>query len=245
MSTVRSNQASQQGLAPETVGQQMDLPGKLPLSDRAIGWTWAQSLRLMCASWRKQLVGHEVLDQLTAQRRPHIVTFWHRKYVALMPIFQGRHACVVTSASRHGNVIANICHRFGNAYVQIPDHGRDHSFNLMSHAISHSYEASIAVDGPEGPCHVVKRGAVQLASELGYSIVPVSIASRRKHIFVHRWDHLEIPKLFTRVCMVIGDPMTVPSRLGPEDVQSWSNRLHDNLKSVDERAEGLVLGTSR
>lgn len=247
MSSVGSNREGQVDVASaegDAAAAPIALHGKLPLRDRAVGWTWTQSLRVICASWRKQVIGREVIEQLDSQRQPHIVTFWHRKCVALMPFLRGRGSCVVTSASRHGNVIANICHRFGSIYVQIPDHGRDHSLNLMTHALSHSYESSIAVDGPRGPYHVVKRGAVQLASQLGYSIVPVSVASRRKRVLVHRWDRLELPKMFTRVCIVVGDPLTVPSRLGPEDVQSWSGRLKDVLEAADDLAERLVWATS-
>lgn len=215
-----------------------------PLSFRAtmMGWTFAQALRALHATWRKNVDELARLDALLAQRQPHIISFWHRKYVALFPLLRGRHACVVTNNAPHGHVVASICRHFGNVAIQIDDHGSgNESLNLIGHAFAHSSEAGIAVDGPLGPYHKVKRGAVQIASELGHWIVPVSVAARSKHVFVRRWDHLEIPRMFTRVHLSVGDPMQVPSNLSQAGLLDWRMRLHDVLEAVDDQAEEKVL----
>jgi hypothetical protein len=86
----------------------------------------------------------------------------------------------------------------------------------------------------------VKRGAIQLASELGHLIVPISVASRRKHVLRHRWDRLEIPMMFTRVSVAVGEPMRIPPGLSWEEVGCWRSRLHDVLEAVDREAEDRV-----
>lgn len=65
----------------------------------------------------------------------------------------------------------------------------------MRRAFQSSVEVGIAVDGPLGPDHVVKRGVLRLAAEYQFEVVPISVASRRKRVLRHRWDHLEIPCL--------------------------------------------------
>ena len=205
-----------------------------------IGWLKALSLRLMSASWKTEILGLEALDERLARNQGCIVVFWHGKYLVLCPLLQGRRACVFASYSHRGSLIADICRRFGYTPVQIPDEKRDEKLVVMREALRHFTIGAIAVDGPVGPFHMVKRGAVTLASELGYAIVPVSVASRRRHLLYRRWDKMEVPKLFTRVCMVVGTPMYIPENLKEEEVHGWSEKLHDVLEEIDKTAAKKV-----
>lgn len=212
-----------------------------PLGAQLLGWTFAQTLRAMHASWRKNLRELTILDELHARGEPHILSFWHRKYVALFPLLRRRQICVVTTNSPHGHVVASICRFFGNVVIQVPDHGHGRqSLEMMGHAFAHSSQAGIALDGPAGPYHRVKRGAIRVASELGHSVVPISVAARRKHVLRHRWDRLEIPMVFTRVHVSVGEPIKIPSGLSWQEVQRWRTRLHDALEAVDQVAENRV-----
>lgn len=213
-----------------------------PVRAAVMGWTFAQALRALHATWRKNVHELAILDEMLARRQPHILAFWHRKYVALFPLLRGRHACVVTNNAPHGHVVASICRHFGNVAIQINERGSGtESLNLMGHAFAHRSEVGITVDGPLGPYHKVKRGAIQVASDLGHWIVPVSVAARSKHVFVRRWDRLEIPKLFTHVHLSVGEPMQVPPDLSSAGLVEWRVRLHDVLEEVDAEAEKKVL----
>lgn len=52
-----------------------------------------------------------------------------------------------------------------------------------------------------------------------------------------RWDHMEIPRLFTRVYLVVvvGDVLNVPPGLTKDEVAPWACRLHDALEAVERR----------
>ena len=213
------------------------------LRARIVGCFYALLLRARGATWRKQTAGLERIDRRLASGERILFAFWHGKYVPLVVLLRGRRACVVTSRSFRGDVIAEICRWFGYESMQIPDHGGEHSLDLMRQALGDRQAAAIAVDGPLGPYHVVKRGAVQLASELGFALVPVSAAARAKRILADRWDRMEIPGLFSRVSVAIGDPIYVPSRLTAEEVQRFAQELHDALEDVDRRAEQSVMGS--
>ena len=191
------------------------------------------SLRVAALSWIKDIQGLRNLDSLLARGDRCIVVFWHGKYVPLVPLLRGRSACVFTSCSHRGSLIADICRRFGFTPVQIPDEKHDSKLRFMSEALRRNRAGAIAVDGPRGPYHLVKRGAVELASALAYTIVPVSVASSRVHMLSQRWDLMEVPKLFSRVCMVVGEPINVPAAMSHEQVLQWSSVLHDTLENID------------
>ncbi|MGH6636008.1 MAG: glycosyltransferase [Gammaproteobacteria bacterium] len=210
------------------------------LRAKLIGWLWSWLLRLQCATWRTKYEGIEDLDQILRQGRRVMFSFWHGKYVPLFALLRGRSACVFTSKSNRGEVISDICRRFGYHCVQIPDNGRAYSISTMRRALVDHQNGGIAVDGPVGPYHRVKKGAIKLASELGYEVVPASVCARRRRVLKHRWDRLEIPGLFTRVGFAIGAPIQVPPDLCPEEVNRFTERLHQALESLDQRAAELA-----
>ena len=171
------------------------------------------------------------------------MVFWHDKYVALLPLLCGHRACVFTSLSARGDAIADLLLRFGYRPVQLPDFGGDVSLARMREALADGHAAAIAVDGPLGPRHEVHRGAVQLASALGRPIVPISLAVEPKRVLAARWDRLELPRLFARVRLVVGEPITVPPMLGgPDDVRHRSEQVHDALERLDAEAAKRLHG---
>jgi 1,2-diacylglycerol 3-alpha-glucosyltransferase len=215
------------------------------LRARFLGWLWAWLLRIQYATWRKRFEGLGELDQVLKEGRRVLFSFWHGKYVPLFALLRGRPACVFTSESRRGEVIEEICRRFGYDCVQIPVHGSGQALELMQHALACHQNGGIAVDGPLGPYHRVKRGVIKLASELDYVVVPASVSARRKRVMKHRWDRLELPALFTQVGFAIGSPMEIPPDLSLEEIKIWVKRLHDALVSLDQQADKLARSDRR
>ncbi|MFQ5755398.1 MAG: lysophospholipid acyltransferase family protein [Acidiferrobacterales bacterium] len=207
------------------------------LQARVLGLIWAWVLRLQAATWRIEVEGLDRLDRMISRDQRFLLTFWHGKYLPLFALLRDHNACVFASDSPRGDVLAEISRRFGYACMQIPDHARDRSLDLMRETLPHHRAGAIAVDGPLGPHHVVHRGAIQLASELGLVVLPASVAARRKRVRKQRWDRMEVPHLFTRVYLVVGNPIIIPSDVAPDDIAGWANQLRDALEAVDRRAE--------
>jgi len=208
-----------------------------------MGWAWSLGLRLQLLSWRKEVHGLERLDDRIAAGRPVLAVFWHGKYSPLFALLRGRRAVVFTSLSFRGGVIARICRHFGYVPVQLVDRGREESLELMRRSLVGCSVCGIAVDGPLGPYHLVKRGVVRLASELGMEILPVTFAARRSTVNGERWDRFEVPKLFSRVVFLLGDPIRLPPDLWTadlEEVDRWADRVRRALDDLDREAEERV-----
>lgn len=193
-------------------------------------------LRLACASWRKQCSGLDDLDRRLAAKEPLILVFWHAKYLCLLPLLRKRRAVVFTSKSSRGDIIRSVLERFGYRACQLPDHGGDQSLKLMSEVLADGSSGAIAVDGPLGPRHVVHRGAIQLASDLGHALIPASVAICPRHEVSTRWDSLALPYPFSRVCLVIGEPIRVPRGIEGQAIACWSAKVGAALDEVDDRA---------
>ncbi|NND90303.1 MAG: DUF374 domain-containing protein [Granulosicoccus sp.] len=204
------------------------------------GFLRALVLRLLCLSWRKQCIGLVKLDRRLVAGEKLMLVFWHGKYFALLPLLRNRKACVFTSQSRRGDLIRDVLERFGFSAVQLKDHGREQSLDRMRQALHQHAAAAIAVDGPLGPQHHVHQGAIQLASECGHRLVPASVASHPNFVIGSRWDQYELPLPFSRVCLVIGEPMEIPVQLLPQDMARWQSRVHDELEALGLAATAHV-----
>ena len=74
----------------------------------------------------------------------------------------------------------------------------------MIRAVRGGADAAFAVDGPRGPLHSAKRGALVVAERARAELVPVACAARRTWVLHQAWDRFEIPLPFTTVAIAVG-----------------------------------------
>ncbi len=203
---------------------------------RILGLLGAWFLRLQRATWRVEIEGLERMDEMHGAGERVLVAFWHGRYFPLFTLLRGRKALVFTTDSFRGRVISEIGRRFGYTCILLPRHKGVRLLDFMRTTLASQYTAALAVDGPLGPYHVVKSGAIELASTLGFALVPTTAASRRKHVMARRWDRMEVPGLFSRVALVIGEPLKIPSDLSRKDIPIWQGRLREALEAAEKRA---------
>jgi len=193
-------------------------------------------LCLISSSWKLRDRGLSELDHHLSAGRPVIAVFWHEDFPALLPLLKGRNVCVFTSQSTRGNVIASMLIRFGYQPLQIPDRGGDRSLAIMKAALRDGHSGAIAVDGPLGPYHAVHRGAVCLAAALGFPIVPISISAANSWRIKKRWDRLALPKLFSRVRLVVGPALRIPENLSQAQMQHYQESVAKALETCARQA---------
>ncbi|WP_193164297.1 lysophospholipid acyltransferase family protein [Microbulbifer hainanensis] len=208
---------------------------------RILGLIGAWILRLQCKTWRVEIEGLDRLDGMLGSGKRFLVVFWHGQYLPLFALLRGRKACVFASHSFRGAIICEICRHFGYTCIRLPPrYNGVNLLDLMRAELVTQTAAALAVDGPLGPYHVVKRGAIELASSLGFLLVPVSTSSRRKHVMNRRWDRMELPGMFTRMALVVGEPLRIPSGIDHKDIPFWEDKLHQALEAVDQKSSNLV-----
>jgi len=68
------------------------------------------------------------------------------------------------------------------------------------------------------PVHEIKRGAIKIASSIGFCLLPISIASRPHHTYCQCWEIIEITSILSKVLMVIGEEIVITSNLQHRDI---------------------------
>lgn len=194
-------------------------------------------LGLLHRSWRAEVVGLENLENLLSRDERVLVVFWHGKYIPFFTILRDRGACIFASRSFRGEVICDICRHFGHHCLTIPEGGGGEVSLRMREALAGRQLAALVPDGPRGPYHRVKPGAIRFAADLGMTLLPVSSAARPRFALVRRWDRMEIPLPLSRVRLVFGMPIAVPRDLGGRAVGWWQQHLAEALEKAGEQAE--------
>jgi lysophospholipid acyltransferase (LPLAT)-like uncharacterized protein len=163
-------------------------------------------LRIWSAALRKDTRQLDKLDQYVAEGHQVVAVFWHGKYLPLFPLAKGRRAIVITVSSFRGRVIGEICKRFGYRPVLLPTEANTHGFPALVQQVREGAGLiALALDGPTGPYHRIRSGALKLSAFHGVVLAPVGVASSHRIVLRSRWDKQEAPLPFSRVAVAVGD----------------------------------------
>jgi lysophospholipid acyltransferase (LPLAT)-like uncharacterized protein len=205
----------------------------------ALIWIWA-------TTWRKDTRDLAKLDRHIANGEHLLAVFWHGKFFSLFALASGRRAMVVTERSFRGEVIGCICWWYGYQAVKIRRGKDEHPLDFVEGSLaSQPALAAMAVDGPVGPYHQPKSGAVRISADLGYRIVPISVDGHPKRVIAKRWDKHELPLPFARVKFVVGEPIDIPRDIEAEQFSHWQNVIREQLLAADKDAQGLQEAVER
>ncbi len=156
-----------------------------------------------------EVEGIEHIEAIESSGRKPIYCFWHDQIFLSTYYFRDRGIVVLTSQSRDGEYIARFIKRFGYGAVRgSSSRGGVAGLVEMIRLTRKGLPMGLSVDGPKGPRHVAKSGAVMLAKKSGFPILPFAIRPQ-KYWTVNSWDKLVIPKPFTTAIVTIEKPIEV------------------------------------
>ena len=205
-----------------------------------IGSTIAYCYQKWSKSWCKDEEEIVHLDRLIESGENVILVFWHGKFIPMFALLEDHDATVFTSDCFRGEIISKICKRFGYQPSLIPPGGQGNSYRHVHKTLKTASLGAFAVDGPLGPNHQAKPGAVKFASSLGHVIVPVSMACDSKHVMNKRWDKRELPHWGATVTVAVGDPIRVPPGLQRDELSEWNDKVTAAINDVDRRADARM-----
>jgi len=188
--------------------------------------------------WRVEGLQH--LDAIQSSGRQPVMAFWHGRILPAAFYFRRRGIVVITSENFDGEWIARIIERFGygTARGSTSRGGRKAILQLVRDMRA-GRAAGFTLDGPRGPARVAQAGAVWLASATGNPILPFHLEAS-SHWSLRSWDRTQIPKPFSTVALVVGEPMDVPHEAPAETLEQARHDLERRLSSLEAHAISLV-----
>lgn len=169
--------------------------------------------RLWCSSLRYREINRAGLD-VPFSEGSCVGCLWHDELFALMHLRRQVKVMALVSQSGDGEFLAQVLERLGIAAAR-GSSSRGGVKALLVAAKKMQEEplcACVTVDGPRGPRHKAKEGALFLARKANAPIVPMRLYMEKAKIFTS-WDNFQLPYPFSRVTVVYGDPYRVQADL--------------------------------
>ena len=188
--------------------------------------------------WRVEGLHH--YDEIVASGRQPVMAFWHGRILPAAFYFRRRGIVVITSENFDGEWIARIIERFGYGTARgSTTRGARKAMVQLVRAMKAGKPAGFTLDGPRGPARVAQPGAVWLAGATGNPLLPFHLEASTSWS-LRSWDRTQIPRPFTVVSIVIGEPIEVAADASDAQREEARRALEARLASLERRACELV-----
>jgi lysophospholipid acyltransferase (LPLAT)-like uncharacterized protein len=180
---------------------------------------------------------------------PAIITMWHGQHF-MMPFVKkndtSHRAKVLISRHRDGEINARAAEMLGVGTIRGSGahNGEFHrkggavAFAQMLDALGQGFNIALTADIPK-VARVAVLGPIKLAQYSGRPIYSVAIASSRR-IELNNWDRSAINLPFSRMALVVSEPLRVPSDADEAALEAARQRVQSDLDRVTARAYEIV-----
>jgi hypothetical protein len=197
----------------------------------AVARTLAEAYLRTC---RLELAAAPEAQKLMASGGPTIYVMWHGQLIYTLYYFSLLYAvpAIVTSPSRDGEFIAEVARGWGYRVFQgSQDKGGLQALKQMAAHLRQGHSGGIIADGSRGPARVAQKGPVFLAREAQAPLIPLAVAASLKVTF-NSWDRFELPLPFSRLAVLMGDPLWVPAGARGPALESLRRDLETRLNAL-------------
>ena len=193
--------------------------------------------------WRVEGLAH--LDAIHASGRQPVMAFWHGRILPATVYFRDRGIVVITSENFDGEWIARIIERFGYGTARgSTTRGGRKAMRQLVRDMAAGKPAGFTVDGPRGPARVAQPGAVWLAKLTGNPVLPFHLEASAAWT-MNSWDRTQIPKPFSTVSLVVGEPLEVAPDADAAVLEAARIELEVRLAHAEQHALELACGVGR
>jgi lysophospholipid acyltransferase (LPLAT)-like uncharacterized protein len=182
-------------------------------------------------TWRVRWSGAENLKKALQKSGRVLFVFWHSRLLGLCYTHRFRNIGIMVSKSFDGEWIARIVGHLGYRVFRGSASKAGAAALLEMIRSDNGGNLALTVDGPHGPAEKVKPGAIMLASSSGLPLVPITCRASR-FWRLRSWDRFIVPKPFSTVEVVMGEPLLVPGNIERDDLEKFMSELENVINRV-------------
>lgn len=200
-------------------------------------------IRLLNFTYRYHFIGLDNKARAIESNpaKTFVYSVWHNNLVATILGHIGQPFTMVISESKDGELVAVTCEKFGYkpSRGSSTRGGKKALLEIIKNVKAGRFGA-MAVDGPKGPVYEVKPGVVEIARQCGCPILPTSSYASSMWVFEKSWDKFRLPKPFSKIVLVIGEPIFVPSEVTREEFESIQKLVAQKMFEGEEIAKKIL-----
>jgi len=176
------------------------------------------------------------VDQPNAE--PCLYAMWHGNQCAVFGLPHKGETNILISRSKDGDVVAAGVEMLGFKVIRGSKgkKGAVEASLQMIEALKKGENCAMMVDGPKGPAHVVKDGAIKIAKLAGVPVVPMCWYSTNFNwLKFSSWDRFTIPLANVNLINLYGKPIYVDPNGDAESDEKARLELQAQLEDLDRR----------
>lgn len=205
------------------------------INDSNIDFLANTAYRLM----RLQEIFTHIHEYNNPNLKPCIYAMWHANQFLVHGLENKANTSILVSNSIDGEVVARAVEKWGFKVVRgsAGKKGAVESTMQMLTRLKNGECVGIMVDGPHGPLHKVKNGAVKLAQMSGAPIVPAHWYSPQKtFINLPSWDKMKTPLGDCKILNLYGEPIYVNENATDEELSEAKENIRTQLLNLEAKA---------
>lgn len=167
-------------------------------------WPLSRLYRAWVATMRFDMINRETH---IVPHTPIVACLWHDELFSCVDMIRDLKFMTLVSPNQDGQLLGAIMKPYGIRVVEgSSTRGGAQALHEIIHTMhAEHYSIGLTVDGPRGPRHKAKPGAVWIAAQSGRPIVPIRTFYSKAKVF-HSWDKFQLPLPFSRMTTVFGAP---------------------------------------
>ena len=202
---------------------------------RAAGLFGHGLLRGLFATVRIRTEGEESFLRFRREGTPVIFVIWHGHLLPLVYRHQGTGIVVLVGEHADGEYITRVIERIGFSTVRgSSTRGSIRGLKGLIRAARAGRDLALTVDGPRGPAHAFKPGALLAAQTVGLPLVPIAVGASARWRFPS-WDAFVVPRPFSVVQIAYGEPRWVARDAGRDVLERTARELGHELDRLGSR----------
>lgn len=179
-------------------------------------------LRLLARTWDVKIEGR-------LPTGPSVVAFWHGEMLPVWYAFRALRPVALVSPSSDGALLQRLLRDWGYTVVTGSSSrgGKEALQVIVDQARDHV--SLITPDGPRGPAHVAKAGAIVAAHRAGVPLILVRMRATRVKVFARSWDRFQLPLPWSHITLHISTPIDIPEHATREDIGAVIENVTEQL----------------
>lgn len=191
----------------------------------------------------EKIIGDEYAQKLIDQGNPIIPCYWHQMHIFgswYMRKLQKRGLKIgfLISPSVDGEIPAKIVESWGAVAIRGSSNrtGAKALKDMYNTIMKDKVSPVTTSDGPTGPIHKFKQGAVMLAQLTQSPMLPIAFAANR-YWELKTWDKFIIPKPFSRIVIAVGKPHSIEKKSSAELLEEERVKMETDMNNLIETAK--------
>lgn len=196
----------------------------------------ANLVRLIRVTCRIKVIDKSGTFYAEKKVQPMVMTVWHNRLLfcpALIKRPFRKQFFTIASLSDDGRYAEAYARNLGMGVVRGSSSrgGARALIQLIRRLKKEKLPLAITIDGPRGPRYSCQPGAAFLAASTGYPVFPYVINSNNYFEF-NNWDRTQIPKPFSKIEVVIGEPIYFDKDTSEEAIKKANQQIVDAMVAI-------------